>query len=258
MYFVKNNFCNTIDVDVASSGIMESQGGGSLEKLYDIGEVCKMLGTTSRTLRFYEEKGIVESTSVPFKTRRQYSEEQVEHIRRVLILRALGLSVSQIAELQSGCVDLTEAILQRRARIYALLNEKNGEIHLLNQALALIGDGKDVFETKNELSHDFGDERLKKIAHAGSKAIVFFETEKLYGYFSEKLIKYMPREVYERVREDTLLPIGEFVSFGKLICDKKYPNIWIQTVKYELMNVQIKFVFYGEKIDGLWLLYSED
>jgi len=26
--------------------------------LYDITEVCKMLSTTSRTLRFYEEKGI--------------------------------------------------------------------------------------------------------------------------------------------------------------------------------------------------------
>ncbi|MBO4283567.1 MAG: MerR family transcriptional regulator, partial [Clostridia bacterium] len=34
------------------------------KQVYDIAEVCKMLGTTSRTLRFYEEKGIVQSTSV--------------------------------------------------------------------------------------------------------------------------------------------------------------------------------------------------
>ena len=27
--------------------------------LYDITEVCKKLGTTSRTLRFYEEKGLL-------------------------------------------------------------------------------------------------------------------------------------------------------------------------------------------------------
>lgn len=229
-----------------------------MEKLYDIGEVCKMLGTTSRTLRFYEEKGIAESTSVPFKNRRQYSKAQVEHIRRVLILRTLGLSVSQIAELQSGHVNLTEAILQRRARIYAMLNEKMGEIHLLNQALVMIGDGMDVFENKNELSHILVDDRLKRIAREGSEAIVFCETDKLYGFFSEKLIEYMPRKAYEKVREDTLLPIGEFVSFGELICDKEYPNIWIQTVKYELMCVKIKFVFYGDKINGLWLFYSDD
>ncbi len=29
------------------------------EQRYDIAEVCKMLGTTSRTLRFYEEKGLI-------------------------------------------------------------------------------------------------------------------------------------------------------------------------------------------------------
>lgn len=34
------------------------------KSLYDITEVCKMLDTTSRTLRFYEEKGIIQSTTV--------------------------------------------------------------------------------------------------------------------------------------------------------------------------------------------------
>ena len=37
----------------------------SKEHLYDITEVCGMMGTTSRTLRFYEEKGIIKSTSSP-------------------------------------------------------------------------------------------------------------------------------------------------------------------------------------------------
>ena len=34
------------------------------KQMYDITAVCKMLGTTSRTLRFYEEKGIIQSTTV--------------------------------------------------------------------------------------------------------------------------------------------------------------------------------------------------
>ena len=45
--------------------------------LFDITAVCKMLGITSRTLRFYEEKGIITSTTIGLSSRRQYTEEQV-------------------------------------------------------------------------------------------------------------------------------------------------------------------------------------
>ncbi|MBR2024759.1 MAG: MerR family DNA-binding transcriptional regulator, partial [Clostridia bacterium] len=40
-------------MDATSSSIIKA--GGVLVKLYDISEVCKILGTTSRTLRYYEE-----------------------------------------------------------------------------------------------------------------------------------------------------------------------------------------------------------
>ena len=54
------------------------------QKLLDINTACRMLGTTSRTLRFYEEKGIIQSTVSPFSNRRQYSMEQLEQIKKVL------------------------------------------------------------------------------------------------------------------------------------------------------------------------------
>ncbi len=70
------------------------------DKLYDINTVCNMLGTTSRTLRFYEEKQIIKSTKVFDSPRRQYTAEQIDCIRNVLVLRALGLSISDIRDLQ--------------------------------------------------------------------------------------------------------------------------------------------------------------
>lgn len=75
------------------------------QKLLDINEVCKMLSTTSRTLRFYEQKGIISSTSVPFQPRRQYDAEQIEHIKKVLVLRSLGLPIAKIQKLQQGNAD---------------------------------------------------------------------------------------------------------------------------------------------------------
>ena len=64
--------------------------------LYDITDVCRLLGTTSRTLRFYEQKGIISSTTVGSSARRRYTEEQLVHIKNVLALRTLGLSIKAI------------------------------------------------------------------------------------------------------------------------------------------------------------------
>lgn len=88
------------------------------ELLFDINTVCKMLETTSRTLRFYEEKKIISSTKSPYSVRRQYTREQVDIIRNVLVLRALGFSVKDIAELQKEGTDLknTELDAQLQSR----------------------------------------------------------------------------------------------------------------------------------------------
>ena len=91
------------------------------KQMYDITEVCKMLGTTSRTLRFYEEKGIIQSTTHGTSSRRQYTEEQISHIKNVLVLRTLGLSVKAVAELQTKGADLKDAVLSKRAEIYSPL-----------------------------------------------------------------------------------------------------------------------------------------
>ena len=71
------------------------------EKRYDITEVCKTLGITSRALRFYEEKKLITSEKDIFSNRRKYTETQMEQIRCVLVLRALGLSVKAIREIQT-------------------------------------------------------------------------------------------------------------------------------------------------------------
>ena len=115
------------------------------KSLYDITEVCKMLGTTSRTLRFYEEKGIIESTTLGLSPRRQYTEEQLSNIKNVLILRTLGVSVNSILKLQANKLNLRDIILSKRAEIYASIETRMREIHLLNEALTILDSGKTIF-----------------------------------------------------------------------------------------------------------------
>ena len=225
------------------------------KSLYDITEVCKMLGTTSRTLRFYEEKGIIQSTTVGTSARRQYSEEQLSLIKNVLVLRTLGLSVKAIAELQNSGTDLKDAVLSKRAEIYASIDSRIREINLLNEALSALESGKDIFAEDWQLSSAMNAEE-KEIARICTDAILSGDTDTLYEHLSSRLAEYMPRDVYRVVRKDTLAPLGDFVSIDKTVADDRFSNKLYCFIRYSKLGLKITYVFHGGKIDGLWLGYS--
>ena len=226
------------------------------KQMYDITEVCKMLGTTSRTLRFYEEKGIIQSTTVRTSTRRQYSEEQLSLIKNVLVLRTLGLSVKAVAELQNKGADLKDAVLSKRAEIYASIDSRIREINLLNEALSALESGKDIFAEDWQLSSAMNAEE-KEIARICTDAILSGDTDTLYEYLSSRLAEYMPRDVYRVVRKDTLAPLGDFVSIDKTVADDRFSNKLYCFIRYSKLGLKITYVFHGGKIDGLWLGYYD-
>ena len=96
--------------------------------LWDISEVCNMLGTTSRALRFYEEKGLIQSTTEGLSHRRRYTEQQLAQIINVLSLRKMGLSLKAISQLLANHMDLRDAVLSRRVEIYASVHSDLREL----------------------------------------------------------------------------------------------------------------------------------
>ena len=223
-------------------------------KLYDISEVCKLLGTTSRTLRYYEEKGIIKSTKSEFSFRRSYTEEQINHIRNVMVLRRIGLSIDAILRLQKNGTDLKDEIISKRAEIFAYIDSKSKEISLLNEAIAIIESGESIFEKSIDNSKK---SNINHIARKCAEHIVFENYEELYKHFSPNLIKYRSIDIFKAVRDDVFLPCGEFISFDKQETDISYPNIVYEYVKFSKIGLKIKLVFHNEKIDGLWLSYYE-
>ena len=226
------------------------------KQIYDITEVCRMLGTTSRTLRFYEEKGIIQSTTVGTSSRRQYTEEQLSLVKNVLVLRTLGLSVKAIAELQNSGTDLKEAVLSKRAEIYASIETRVREINLLNEALSALESGKNIFNEDWQLSSAM-DAKEKEIARLCTDAILNGDDNVLYEHLSPRLVQYMPKDVYCVVRKDTLAPLGDFVSIEKTIADDRFSNKLYCFVRYTKLGLKITYVFHGGKIDGLWLGYYD-
>ena len=66
-----------------------------------IGDVAKLVGTTPRTIRYYEEIGLLpESPARPSGGHRLYSEEEVQRLREVMRLKELlGVTLDELKTL---------------------------------------------------------------------------------------------------------------------------------------------------------------
>lgn len=224
------------------------------KNLYDISEVCSMLGISSRSLRFYEEKGLIESTK-EFSNRRKYSENQLALIKKILVLRSLGLSVAKIQAIQKGDSELTNAIIEHKAEILARMVAKSKEIRLLDDALNVLADGGDIFDEKPD-----GNRLLQpyhEIVNAAVNEFINGDYEKLFALFSEKLQEYTPLSALKRIVSDVLSPLGKFISLDKIVADGELRNVYYCYLRYEKLGLFIRFVLHGEKIHGFWLNYYE-
>jgi MerR family transcriptional regulator, repressor of the yfmOP operon len=65
-----------------------------------IGEVAELTGTTARTIRYYEEIGLLTGAERAHGKHRWYSEADVERVREIVRLKdLLGLSLEQLSQL---------------------------------------------------------------------------------------------------------------------------------------------------------------
>jgi DNA-binding transcriptional MerR regulator len=66
---------------------------------YRIGELARLAGVTTRTIRYYEELGILSSPRRPQARHRRYSEKDLLHLERVQQLKEYGLTLGEIREI---------------------------------------------------------------------------------------------------------------------------------------------------------------
>lgn len=77
---------------------------------WSIQEVAKLAGTTSRTLRHYDEVGLLAPTRIASNGYRHYDETALVRLQRILLLRRLGLGLPQIADVLAHQASETGAL----------------------------------------------------------------------------------------------------------------------------------------------------
>lgn len=66
---------------------------------FRIGDLARMFGITARTVRYYEELGLIEPENRDEGEHRRYSDRNVIRLKRVQQLKDYGLTLAEISEL---------------------------------------------------------------------------------------------------------------------------------------------------------------
>lgn len=107
-----------------------------------IQEVCAATGLTARTVRYYEELGLLPNVRRRAGGRRVYGEDELERLRFIQRLKALGLPLGAIRELNAvhAIAGSTRAMLGRLdellGRRLAEVDERIAELVHLREEIA--------------------------------------------------------------------------------------------------------------------------
>jgi DNA-binding transcriptional MerR regulator len=83
----------------AKENTRKTQSTTKRRTLYRIGELAQKAGVTARTIRYYEELGILAVPSRPQARHRRYSRKDLLHLQRVHQLKSFGLTLGEIREI---------------------------------------------------------------------------------------------------------------------------------------------------------------
>ncbi len=109
-----------------------------------INEVEQLLGITKANIRFYEKQRLL-SPERKENGYREYSQEDIERIQTIVILRKLGISIEDIGKIFSGELSFQTAIQSNIADLEDQIRKLEGALSLSRQ---IAREREDVLDTQ--------------------------------------------------------------------------------------------------------------
>lgn len=114
-------------------------------------DVEKLTGLSTKAIRLYEEKGLIEVERNPVNDYRDYSEENVRQLRLIKLLRYFEFSLAEITNLLAlPEEDLQSALREKKRGINQLAEELTDKVDLLDQLVRDLGKKEDWLEEAQE------------------------------------------------------------------------------------------------------------
>ncbi|MGQ7596020.1 MerR family transcriptional regulator [Streptococcus suis] len=114
-------------------------------------DVEKLTGLSTKAIRLYEEKGLIEVSRNPLNDYRDYSEENVRQLRLIKLLRYFEFSLAEITDLLAlPEEDLQSALREKKQGINQQAEELRDKVDLLDQVVRDLGKKEDWLEEAQE------------------------------------------------------------------------------------------------------------
>ncbi len=126
-----------------------------------INEVEALVGITKKNIRFYEEKGLLSPSRNSENGYRDYGEAEVAVLRRIKLMRKLGVPIDEIRRMQEGTQTVGDGM---RRHLITLERERQN----LEESVRLCELLKERTEPLNELDAGSVLAELEKLEQAGA------------------------------------------------------------------------------------------
>ncbi len=141
-----------------------------------IGEIAKRTGLNISNIRFYERKGLLHPEREDNSQYRDYTEDNVLRIKRILLYRKMGIPIETIYLLLNGQVDFSDVLERQQNVIWEEINNLNGSLHLCQMLFA---------EENLDMSETQMDAYLNYVYQEEEKGVRFAVVEELVEDISE-------------------------------------------------------------------------
>lgn len=135
---------------------------------YKISELAKLAGISARTLRYYDEIGLLKPIRLKDSNYRVYGTEQVNMLQHILILKEMGIELNQIKVMMKDINDLKRlnmlenhliTLKQKKERMDAIMD--NVRVTIKNMKGDIVMKDQDKFEGLKEKMLKENDEKYQ-------------------------------------------------------------------------------------------------
>lgn len=141
-----------------------------------IKQVEELVGITSKNIRFYEEQGLL-SPERAENGYREYHQEHVDTLKKIKLLRKLGVSVEEIKRALAGTLSLQEC-LERHLRLLEKEQENLTNMETLANAILTQNPSPDTLQT---------DEWLDEMEKMEREGVDFLKVDKIDIHMKKKM-----------------------------------------------------------------------
>ncbi len=226
-----------------------------MEETKHISEVCKQLGTTSRTIRYYEQLELIRTVRESRNGPRRLDSENIEQLRKILFLRKIGLSLDEIVDIFRNGQDVHELILTKTTAFKAEISALLSRIQLLQKVTKAAESGESIYDLQLESDIMQENEEHLRIAAKCVKMMLDGQFSEITELFIPMYKQHLKPELISATWNDFIQSCGAFVKTGKQTIEGNFVR---NIVHFKKIDAVISVVFKDGGLSGIAFEYWKE